>query len=546
MLKALKKYAGWIWRNSRGVRGSIFLDCILGAVGIALNLAFIAQSKALVDFAVSRGDDSSMLLRLSIILVSLLILRVAANAGRSYIESNSVYRVNFHLRKSLFSDIILSRWMGRENIHSGDTMNRLFSDVDVVTKIICTTIPSIVITSIQLLSAVFFLGTMNLKLALILLFITPVFAVFSKVFVRRLRALTRDIRDTESRVQSHIQESIQHKVVIMSLEHDSEVRDRLDNLQHDEYSKVRRRTRFNVFSLTVMRLAFGLGYACALLFGVYGIWEGTITFGVMTAFLQLVGQIQNPSMGLLQEIPALVTAMASADRIFEMSGAPKEKRGEKQLLQGVAGVRVENVSFRYPDGDREILKNFSHDFVPGSRTAIIGETGAGKSTLIRLMLSILSPQEGRISVYDAETSFEASQRTRVNFVYVPQGNTLFSGTIRDNLLIGNPSATEEEMKAALETAAASFVMDLPQGLDSICGEGGTGLSEGQSQRIAIARGLLRPGSIMLFDEFSSSLDPETEEKLLENLCNGNSDKTMIFITHREAITHFCSSICRIS
>ena len=185
------------------------------------------------------------------------------------------------------------------------------------------------------------------------------------------------------------------------------------------------------------------------------------------------------------------------------------------MMDGIAGVRLENLSFHYPDGEEMIFDNFSHDFKPGSRTAVIGETGIGKSTLIKLLMSLLQADSGKITLYDLKGNCaEASSRTRCNMVYVPQGNTLFSGSI-------------------------------PEGLDSQCFEAGGGLSEGQAQRIAIARALLRPGSILLLDEFSSALDPETEELLLERLNDGSSDKTMIFITHRERVADYCDSILRL-
>ena len=269
--------------------------------------------------------------------------------------------------------------------------------------------------------------------------------------------------------------------------------------------------------------AFSLGYIAAFLWGVYGISKGAITFGVMTAFLQLVGQVQRPLVNLARQIPSFIYSTTSIDRLMEMEDAPKE----------VAGHPV------------KLLQGLTFDFPPLSRTAIVGETGSGKSTLIRLMLALLKPVDGRVVLYDGTQEVPASAATRCNLVYVPQGNTLFSGSVRENLRMGNPEATEEEMKAALETAVADFVFSLPDGMDTRCGEGGAGLSEGQAQRIAIARGLLRPGSILLLDEFSSSLDPETEQRLMDNLTKKAAGKTMIFITHRERIAQLCERTCRI-
>jgi ABC-type bacteriocin/lantibiotic exporter with double-glycine peptidase domain len=242
---------------------------------------------------------------------------------------------------------------------------------------------------------------------------------------------------------------------------------------------------------------------------------------------------------------------------MELEALPREEEGEPVLLAGPAGVRFEGVSFAYASrGDsgqyprsgygRWILDGFSHDFRPGSRTAIVGPTGVGKSTMIRLMLALLRPQKGSVTVYSGLGSgYTASPATRCNLVYVPQGNTLFSGTIRENLMMGNPEATDEQLTSALHTAAADFVFDLPAGLDTQCFESGAGLSEGQAQRIAIARALLRPGSILLLDEFSSALDAETESVLLERLTSELPNHTMIFITHRDRIIDFCDSVLRL-
>lgn len=211
-------------------------------------------------------------------------------------------------------------------------------------------------------------------------------------------------------------------------------------------------------------------------------------------------------------------------------------------MKGKVGIRLENVTFAYPDGKRKVIEHFTHDFEPGSLTAVLGETGSGKSTMVRLMLALLRPDGGNITLYDERQSLPASPLTRRNFVYVPQGNTLVSGTLRDNLLLGNPEATDAQMWKALHMAAADFVHELPQGLGTPCGEMGTGLSEGQAQRIAIARGLLRPGNIVLLDEPTSSLDSDTEQTLLERLSHTIQGKTLIIITHQMQTARLCDKI----
>ena len=542
-MKGILKYVRWLWSHSVGARASILVNILLGTLTVGLNLLFIFLCKRLVDIAT--GVVAGSLGEYTVFVLAVVVLRLVVSTINVRVENLTNSKMNFIIRKGLYSNLLYAEWLGKEKRHTGDTVNRLESDVSTVTNVIASDFPQIFTTLVQLVAAIVFLCTMEWRLAALLVLITPLFILFSRIFVRRLREMTRGIRETESEVQSHLQESLQHRMVIQSMENEGRMEDRLDDLQDREYGQIKERTRFNVIARSMVGAAFSFGYIAAFLWGVYGISKGTLTYGVMTAFLQLVGQVQRPLVNLTRQIPGLIYSSTSIDRLMEMEDAPKEVAGDPVRLAGPAGIRVENLDYRYPDGKRMILKDLTFDFPPLSRTAIVGETGAGKSTLIRLMLALLKPVGGRVVLYDEAQETPASAATRCNLVYVPQGNTLFSGSVRENLLMGKPDATEDEMKAALETAVADFVYSLPDGLETRCGEGGSGLSEGQSQRIAIARGLLRPGSILLLDEFSSSLDPETEQKLMDNLTKKAAGKTMIFITHRERIAQFCERTCRI-
>ena len=236
---------------------------------------------------------------------------------------------------------------------------------------------------------------------------------------------------------------------------------------------------------------------------------------------------------------------------MELEEDPLEEQGDPIALEAPCGIRLNNISYSYPleptkEGTQQskVISGLSFDFPPRSCTAILGETGAGKTTLIRMILALLRPQSGSIELYNGKEIRELSPRMRCNFVYVPQGNTLMSGTIRENLSLGNTEASDEDMESALRMACADFVFQLPEGIDSSCSESGGGLSEGQAQRISIARALLRSGSVMLFDEATSALDPDTERQLLKNIL-ANSNKTIIFITHRPAVVDYCDQTLRL-
>ena len=541
------KYLRWISKLAAPVApmltGAVLCQLVL--VGIALCYVYI--SKSLVDVASGVGEGGAReLVLLGCAMVLTILLRIAFQSCISYVESKAEIKIANSLRQREFDKLMHLKSDYRKHWHSGDLVNRMQSDVSAVASSIGRVIPNLTGAVLKFSAAFAYMLVLEARLAWLLVLVIPVGVFGGRFVLRRTRALTLAVREGDGKVQSHVQESVQHLPVIQGLEYGANSSSELEMIQDDFYSKIMRRTRFSIVARILTALAFSLGYAIAFLWGVRGIWLGSVSFGLMTAFLQLVGQIQRPLLEMSEQLPSLFHCSASIDRLMEIEAMPGEEEGEALMMDGIAGVRLENLSFHYPDGEEMIFDNFSHDFKPGSRTAVIGETGIGKSTLIKLLMSLLQADSGRITLYDLKGNCaEASSRTRCNMVYVPQGNTLFSGSIRENLLMGKPDADESQMREALHRAAADFVDRMPEGLDSQCFEAGGGLSEGQAQRIAIARALLRPGSILLLDEFSSALDPETEELLLERLNDGSSDKTMIFITHRERVADYCDSILRL-
>ena len=421
-------------------------------------------------------------------------------------------------------------------------MNRLLDDVDSIANTISIVVPQSIVTAIQFISALTFLSILDYRLALVVTLILPAFMLFGRLYARRIRGYTKQIRDMDSNVQTHIQEYMQHRTLVASMEYTQHVVEDLELMQNDLREKVMRRTDYTLFSRRMIQAGFMGGYMVAFLWGIFGLREGVITFGMMTAFLQLVGQIQRPVLELSHQLPTFIHITTSVDRLAELTNMPLEQQGEAISLDGKVGVRLQGVTFGYEGNRDEVLHDFSCDFRPGSLTAVLGRTGAGKSTLVRIILGLLIPQKGKVEMYNDSRIEPISPLTRCNVAYVPQGNSLVSGTVRSNLLLGNPSASEEQMLKALHTAVADFVLELPDGLDTVCGEGGTAFSEGQAQRIAIARGLLRERSIVLMDEPTAALDVVTEQLLLERLGEYSRHRTLIIVTHHGATAKLCNAV----
>ena len=535
-----KDCIGWLWEISRGFRLSVLSCALAGALHVCIFLFFVFVCKHLIDIAIGVSGDS---FRTYIgWMVSCMTAQLVLSVIRSRWTNRTEIKLRNDLHNRLFVHLLGSRWDGREAFHTGDILNRIEADTDTVTDAVCRIFPTVFVTIVQLGGALFFLSRLDIQLTGILVFIMPVALLFSKGYVRKMRRMSREIRETDSCIQSHIQENLQHRVIVRALEHTRKTVDKLASLQSSLREQVFRRTDFSVFSRSMVQVGFMTGYAVAFLWGVSGLRDGTVTFGMMAAFLQLVSQIQRPMVDLSRQISAFIRIFTATERLAELTSLPLEQQGKPLRLEGYSGIRIDGLTFSYPGCEKKVLDDFTHDFRPGSLTAIVGGTGVGKSTLIKLILALAQPKKGKIIIYNGKTEIEASPMTRCNLSYVPQGNTLFSGTIRENLLTGNPDATEEDLHRALHTAVADFVFSLPEGLDSICGEQGTGLSEGQAQRIAIARGLLRPGNILLLDEPTSSLDDETERILLQRLSKVLEGRTLILITHRETITRLCTEV----
>ena len=532
----------WLWRAWRGNRLQAVLNAVVGLLGVVVSLSSVWAVQHAIDVAAHEVEGNIII---AVLLMGGLILsNFALNIASVWIRNILGIKAQNRMQQKLLDRMLRSKWNGKETHHSGDVLNRLETDVTNVVNFLTEIIPNSLSTLALFVGAFGYLFMMDWRLAIVIVIMIPIFILFSRVYVRQMRHLTSEVRTSDSKVQSILQETIQHRLLIKTLEGDSAAVDRLEDTQSVLRSNVVRRTKFSVFSYLVLNLGFSVGYLIAFTWAAVRLSGGTLTFGGMTAFLQLVNKIQNPARQLTHLAPQFVSVFTAAERLMELEENPLEEQGEPIELKAPCGVRFIDVAFAYDDSENNVIEHLSYDFYPTSCTAILDETGAGKTTMVRMILALLQPNSGKVEIYNEKEHHDLSPLLRTNFVYVPQGNTLMSGTIRDNLRLGKLDATDDEMAEALKRSCADFVFELPDGLDTKCTEQGGGLSEGQAQRISIARALLRNRSIMLFDEATSALDPDTERKLLQNILS-KRDKTIIFITHRPAVMEYCDQTIEI-
>ena len=533
----------WLWNAWRGNQLQAVLNASIGLLSVGVSLGHVWAMKRAID--VASGTVEGNLYWAVGVMAVLILLDFALNIAGTWVRNILGIKAQNRMQQRMLDRLLRAEWKGRNHHHSADILNRLEFDVNNVVNFLTETIPSTLSVLAMFIGAFLYLFSMDKVLAVIVIGIFPMFLAVSKIYVGQMRHLTRQVRDSDSKVQSVLQETIQHRMLIKTLESDSAMVERLGNTQSELRHRVVRRTKFSVFSNMVVNFGFAFGYLVAFLWAAIRMSAHTLSFGGMTAFLQLVNRIQGPARNLTKLVPAFVSVFTAAERLMELEEDPLEEQGTPIYIKAPCGIRLQNVGYAYEDGGGDkVIDGLSFDFKPGSCTAILGETGAGKTTLVRMILALVQPQDGKIEIYHGSTHQALSPLHRCNFVYVPQGNTLMSGTICENLRLGKLDATDEEMLHALHVSCADFVNDLPDGLNTLCSEQGGGLSEGQAQRIAIARSLLRDRSVMLFDEATSALDPDTERQLLNNILSAH-DKTIIFITHRPAVIDYCDQTLKL-
>ena len=532
----------WLWKHHRKCRTQAIVNVVIGLLQVALGLYGVDLLKRLTDVAAHNHEGNLALM--AVVFGLVLLFEMLLNVVKTWVRAVLGVKTQNIMQQSFFSRLLHGEWSGVGKMHSGDVLNRLFGDVGDIVSLMTEVVPSAVIIAVQFLASFIYLYVMDAALAIILIVSAPVLMLLSRYYFRKMRRIVRKIKDSNSALQSIIQESVQNKMVVKVMEQSDNMVGKLEKRQATLRWQIKKRARFSILSKVVVNVGFAGGYLAALVWGLFQLNDQIITVGVLMAFTQLISRIQRPLLDFARLLPTFVNSLTSAERLIELELLPMEEEKEPFHLKGKVGVRFQHVDYQYSKKGRKVLKDFSYDFKPGTFTAILGETGAGKTTLIRLMLALIRKGEGEVTIYDENGSYDVDVSTRCNFSYVPQGNSLFSGTIRENLLFGNPNATTAQMKEALHIAMADFVFELPDGIDTVCGEQGGGLSEGQAQRVAIARAIVRPSKVLLLDEATSALDIETEHALLMNIKERYKDSTVIFVTHRLAVVEFTSDNLR--
>lgn len=536
------QYAKWLVQYAKPYMGRITVMMMFNLLYTVVGLVMVTLTKRIIDEATEGNPIITLIVCYLILTIGLQLVSVFGTLMNTMLTE----KFSFGIRKQIYEKIIHSHWMDVKKYHTGDLMTRLTSDAGNVADGIIGTIPSIIQLIVELLLVFITLFSYSPLLACFALLVAPVAAVSSWWFGRKLKRLQVKVQESEAAYRSFLQESLANLLIVKAFANEEYSTQRLTQLREERFGWVYRRTKMGLISSTAMSMSFQVGYIVAFAYGAIQISRKAITYGTMSVFLTLVNRVQAPVMGLAQQIPRVVSILASAGRIMELQELPLEEKEEEPLAVVQAGVDVSGLTFGYTRDN--VLENVSLHIAPGEFVAVIGESGIGKTTLIRIIMSFMSNIQGSVTFYNEKGETQKANAATRNFIaYVPQGNTLFSGTVRENIRMGNLNATEEEMNEALKLAAAyDFVQELPKGIDTVIGERGHGLSEGQAQRIAIARAFVKKAPFLILDEATSSLDEATEQEVIRGLQRLTPRPTCLVITHRKSILKYCDREIKIA
>lgn len=537
---------GWLWKNSRGSRVFIILLTALSITYSLLQLSFVGASKRVIDIAT--GTLQGELVNACITLGVLLLVQLTMQIGVNFMNVHASSRLEISLKRRVFATLMQKQYLSVAKYHSGELLNRISSDVSVIVNGIIGIIPSGALFITSIIGGFFYLWKIDSLLAVIILSVGPFVAIGARLYSSKYKVLHKKCQEADGDTKSFMLEILQNLLVVKSFCSEDAALDRAETLQRRSYRLRVIRVLVSIVANVGMFIIFNAGYYFALAYGAFRLSQGVLTYGDITAILQLVNKIQTPFKSVSSLVPQAFAVAASAERLLEFERLPDENNSGDALPAGVyADMReivFDNVTFRYAEDS--VVSGINMRLKKGSCVVIAGESGAGKSTAIKLLLGILQPQSGKIYINAGMKNYEVGRATRSLFSYVPQGNLILSGSIRDNICFARTDATEEQIIHAAKVAQIwDFIQTLDDGLDTKIGEKGLGLSEGQAQRISIARALLYDAPVLLLDESTSALDSATEAALLQAV-RSMTDKTCIIVSHKKAAFEICDEVCYVT
>ncbi|MGJ1430480.1 ABC transporter ATP-binding protein [Sphingobacterium spiritivorum] len=527
-------YIKWASSFAKSQRWLLLLFFCLELCAIFLSLLFVYWSKKAVDLVINK--DAVAWKPALVFAVGSVLLGLITRLYADWLNEKVRAKMLIEIQNKIMKSQMMSVWKYVKRWSTGDIQVRIHSDCQEIVQMIGYSFLSCILTVIRLFASFGFLWLMDPMLALLILAISPLF-LFSKIYFRRLRALNMRQKQAESELGNVVQENIRFRTSIRALGMQAVRWNKVQHSQDKIYKLKLQLLNFSTFSQAALKTTINAGFLITFIWGVYQLHTAQISFGTMTAFLQLVGRIQSPIVSLMSFIPLFIRFRTATDRVQELLEVETEEETDPEYIPELKAISLEKVDFRYED--QLIINKLCLQIKAGKPVAIVGTSGKGKTTLIRLLLALIQPDSGEIRIHTAHNSYLLTNRHRINMAYVPQGDKLFSTTIRENLITGKEEPSASQIHKALYLACAEFVYDLPDGLDTIIGESGYGLSEGQAQRVAIARAMMGNSGIWLFDEITSALDGDTAQKVFNRVKEAGKDKIIVFVTHDLKLAQQC-------